>query len=114
MCTSIGRRSAKPDDRISSSWIPIIETVGVVAHEVGDVVARLELKGLVRHAILRRAPGWIGSGVGHRPDALARVGVHDPAVVEIAVAPQLADGVDLDAGGPSDLESLSRRAVAVG
>ena len=27
MCTSIGRRSAKPDDRISSSWIPIIDTI---------------------------------------------------------------------------------------
>src|SRR2546430_17234130 len=44
---------------------------------------------------------------------LARVGIHDPAEIEIAVTPQLTDGVDLDGGWPGDLESFADRAVAV-
>src|SRR5213592_3286635 len=29
MCRSIGRRSANPAERISSSWMPIIDTIGI-------------------------------------------------------------------------------------
>ena len=76
-------------------------------------MTRLELQRLVRHPVLRGAARGIGAGVRHRPDALARVGVHDPAVIEFVVERQLADRVDLDFRRPGDLETFARRAVAI-
>ena len=93
--------------------VPIVRAVRVVAGKVRDVVSQLELQRLVRHAILGRTAGGIGRRVVHRPDALVRVDVDDPAVVEFLIYRQLTDGVHLDGGGPRDLEPFARGAVAV-
>ena len=66
----------------------------------------------MRHTILRRATRRLGAVIRHGPDALARVGVHDPTVVEGLVPLQLTHAVHLDVGGSSQLEAAPVRGVA--
>ena len=93
----IGQPDRKPPEIriVRRRRVPVREIVGVIGRIEGRVLPRRKFPGHPHDAVLFRAAGRRGVAPRQLPHFLARVGVDDPAVVELTVFACLADGVEL-------------------